>query len=482
MQSDWMKTRQTKYTLYVTVYLIVIIAVLGLANWLANQHNKSIDSTSNKQFSLSDQTVKVVKGLTKDVTITDYDKTSAFGTARDLLDRYSNLSSKLKVVYVDPDKKPQVAKAAGIRSYGQIFVDSGTKKEEAKSLTEEELTGALIRSLKSGERNACFVSGSGEHGLEDSGRTGYSAVKEALEKANYKTKTTSLIAGAPAGGAPKPPATIPLAGAAAPPVAGGTAAEVPADCTVLIVAGPKYEYPQPEVDAIKAYVEKGGRALLMLDPPLKIGKEDTQDSPGLNKLLESWGVTPEKDLALDLSGVGQIFGLSEVAPMVTSYESQPIVNDMKETATAFPLSRTLDVKSGGSAQKLFSTSENSFATSNLSSAEIKIDPKTDKKGPLTLGAAGSVKTGPKEGRFVVVGTSNWIANNILKFNGNRDLFLNMMNWLSSDEDLISIRPKEPEDRRLTLSNRQMRTIFFSSVIGLPLIVVAAGLMVWWKRR
>ena len=98
MQSEWMKTRQTKYTLYVTVYLIVIVAILGAANWLANRHYKSIDSTSNKKFSLSDQTVKVVKGLTKDVTITDYDKTSAFTTARDLLDRYSNLSSKLRVV------------------------------------------------------------------------------------------------------------------------------------------------------------------------------------------------------------------------------------------------------------------------------------------------------------------------------------------------------------------------------------------------
>src|SRR5580704_8066601 len=185
MQSDWMKTRQTKYSLYVTVYLVVIIAILGAVNWLANQHNKSYDSTSNKQFSLSDQTVKVVKGLTKDVTVTDYDKTSAFGTARDLLDRYGNLSTKLHVVYIDPDKKPQIAKAAAIRSYGQIAVDSGTKKEEAKSLTEEELTGALIRSLKSGERNVCLVSGSGEHGLEDSGRTGYSAVKEVLEKANY---------------------------------------------------------------------------------------------------------------------------------------------------------------------------------------------------------------------------------------------------------------------------------------------------------
>src|SRR5438067_13869822 len=113
MQSEWMKTRQTKYTLYVTVYLIVIVAILGAANWLGSRHNKSIDATSNKKFSLSDQTIKVVKGLTKDVTITVYDKTRAFTTSRDLLDRYANLSSKLHVVYLDPDKKPQVAKAAG---------------------------------------------------------------------------------------------------------------------------------------------------------------------------------------------------------------------------------------------------------------------------------------------------------------------------------------------------------------------------------
>jgi ABC-type uncharacterized transport system involved in gliding motility auxiliary subunit len=324
MQSEWMKTRQTKYTLYVTVYLLVIVAVLGAANWLANQHNKSIDSTSNKKFSLSDQTVKVVKGLKQDVTITDYDKTSSFGTSRDLLDRYSNLSSKLHVVYLDPDKKPQVAKAAGIRSYGQILIDSGTKKEEAKSLTEEEVTGALIRSLKSGERNVCFVSGSGEHSLEDSGRTGYSNAKEALEKSNYKTRTISLLKGGP-----KP--------------------EVPADCTILVVAGPKYEYQQPAVDAIQAYVANGGHALLMLDPPLKMGKEEMQENPGFDKMLESWGVTMNKDLALDTSGVGQIFGLSEVIPLVTTYESHAIVRDLKEVATAFPLARTLDVKSGGGA-------------------------------------------------------------------------------------------------------------------------------------
>lgn len=458
MTFHWLTARQTRYTAYLTIYLLVIMAVLGAANWLANRHNKSYDSTANKRFSLSDQTEKVVKNLKQDVKITYFDRTTDFTRARDLLDRYDNLSARLTVAYVDPDRKPQVAKAEGVRSYGSIFIDTAGKREEAKSLSEEEVTGALIRALKGGARNVCVVSGSGEHGLEDSGRSGFSSVKELLEKNNYKTRVISLLE--------KP--------------------EVPKDCTVLMVAGPRFDYVDAAVNAIRAYVENGGRALLMLDPPLKMGKEDIGENPALIKLLESWGVTPNKDLVLDTSGIGQLFGLSEVIPLVSSYESHPIVREMKEIATAFPITRSLEVKSGDktTVEKLFSTSANSFATSNLSSGEIRINPAKDKKGPLALAAAGTYRTGKEggDGRFVVVGSSGWTANNILRFNGNRDLLVNMMNWLSSDEDLISIRPKEPEDRRLNLTRRQMSNIFYSSVVGLPLAVILAGLWVWWRRR
>ncbi len=483
MNSEWLKARQTRYGAYLFTYLLVIVAILGATNWLANRHNKSFDSTSNKRFSLSDQTAKVVRGLNRDVNITYFDKTTEFSRARDLLDRYNNLSNKLHITYVDPDKKPQAAKAAGVRTYGTIFVDSGLRKEEAKSLTEEEITGALIRSLKSGERNVCFVSGSGEHGLDDSGRTGYSSAKEALEKNNYKTRTISLLQA----GAATTPAAVKLGQPGTPLAANAAKPEVPKDCTVLVVAGPKYDYTQPEVDAIKTYVENGGRALFLIDPPLKLGREDNSGSPALAAVIQTWGVTINKDLALDTSGIGQIFNLGPEVPLVTTYETQPIVRDLKEVATAFPLSRTLEVKSPakGTAEKLFSTSSNSYATVRINTPEIRIDPKTDKKGPLTLGAAGTYNsTGDKskEGRFVVVGSSNWAANNILRFNGNRDLFLNMLNWLSSDEDLISIRPKDPEDRRLNITGRQMSVLFYSSMIFLPLIVVASGFAVWWRRR
>src|SRR5579864_3056494 len=483
MNSEWMKARQTRYSAYLATYLLVIIAVLGATNWLASRHNKSFDSTANKRFSLSEQTAKVVKGLNHDVTITYFDKTTEFGRARDLLDRYNNLSNRLHITYVDPDKKPQLAKAAGVRTYGTIYVDSGVRKEEAKSLTEEEVTGALIRSLKSGERNVCFVSGSGEHGLDDSGRSGYSSVKEALEKNNYKTRTISLLQA----GSAATPAAVKL-GQPVVPAANAPKPEVPSDCTVLVVAGPKYDYTQPQVDAIKTYVQSGGRALFLIDPPLKLGREDYSGSPALATVIQSWGVTLNKDLALDTSGIGQIFGLGPEVPLVTSYESQPIVRDLKETATAFPLARTLEVKppDKGTAEKLLSTSGNSYATTRINSAEIRIDPKTDKKGPLTLAAAGTYSNPSgdksKEGRFVVVGSSSWITNYILRFNGNRDLFLNMMSWLSSDEDLISIRPKDPEDRRLNISGRQMSVLFYSSMVFLPLIVVGSGFAVWWRRR
>jgi ABC-type uncharacterized transport system involved in gliding motility auxiliary subunit len=484
MNSEWLKARQTRYGAYLFTYLVVIIAVLSATNWLANRHNKSYDATSNKRYSLSEQTAKIVKGLNRDVTVTYFDKASDFSRARDLLDRYNNLSTKLHINYVDPDKKPQIAKAAGVRTYGTIFVDSGLRKEEAKSLTEEDVTGALIRSLKSGERNVCFVSGSGEHSLDESGRSGYSSAKEALEKNNYKTRTVSLLQA----GSAATPETVKLGQAPVAPAAGAPKPEVPKDCTVLVVAGPRYDYTQPEVDAIKTYVENGGRALLLIDPPLKLGREDYSGSPALATVIQSWGVTLNKDLALDTSGIGQIFGLGPEVPLVTAYESQPIVRDLKEVATAFPLTRTLDVKSPdkGTAEKLFSTSSNSYATTRINSAEIRIDPKTDKKGPLTLAAAGTYNAAggdkSKEGRFVVVGSSNWVSNNILRFNGNRDLFLNMMNWLSSDEDLISIRPKEPEDRRLNITGRQMSALFYSSMVFLPLIVVASGMAVWFRRR
>lgn len=474
--ANWMKARQTKYAAYASMYIVVILAVLVAVNFLANRYDKSYDSTSNKQFSLSDQSKKVINGLKGDIHITYFDRDSTFAGAHNLLDRYSNMSPKVHVAYLDPVKKPQQAKAAGYSRDTTILVDSGTRKQSAKSLTEEEITGAIIRSLKTGERNACFLTGSGEHSLDDTtGGDGYGAVKSALESNNYKTRALSR-----ADILPKPePAGNNTVNLGKP--AEAAKAEIPKDCTILVVAGPREVYPQPVVDAIKAYVENGGKALIMLDPSIKLGKDDTNENTGLDAMLESWGVTLDKDLALDTSGIGRVFGIGPEVPVVTNYESQAIVNPMKDIPTAFPLVRTLDIKNTDktTVDKLFSTGENSFATTNLSSGRITLNPKTDKKGPLLLAAAGTYN---KNGRFVVVGSSTWLGNSLIRFQGNRDLFLNMMNWLSADEDLISIRPKEPSNQPLNVNAQRARMMFWLSVVFFPLAIVGIGLGTWWKRR
>lgn len=458
MSTKFLQARQTKYAAYAATYILIILAVLTTVNVLADRYNKSYDTTSNKRYSLSDQTVKIVKGVKQDATITYFAQSQRFREARDQLDLYANLSPKVHVKYVDPDKEPQLAREAGVRNYGTTIVQIGANKNEAKSLTEEGITGAFIRDLKNTTRTVCFVTGSGEHQIDNSDRSGYSRFKDLLGKEEYTAKSISLL----------------------------QSAEIPADCTVLVVAGPSGDYLQPQVDAIKKYIEGGGRALFLLDPPLKMGRSEIADNDALAGVLQAWGVTPDKNLILDLNPIGQVVGVGPQVALVTSYDSHPIVNEMKGTATGFPLSRSLEVKNADktTVSKLFSSSDTSLATEKLNSPNIDPGDPKNKKGPLAIAAAGTYNTGKEnsQGRFVVVGSSDWLANSFIGFNGNRDLALNTMNWLSSDEDLISIRPKEQDDRRITMTAAQMSWVRITSQFVFPLAVVIAGVTVWWRRR
>lgn len=458
MTTPLLKARQTKYAAYATIYILVIVSVLCVANVLADRYNKSFDATANKRYSLSDQTAKIVKGLKQDATITYYDQSTRFQQAKDTLEQYSNLSPKVHLKYVDLDKDPQVAREANVKEYGTAVVQVGSRKEAAKSMTEEGITGAFIRDLKNNTRTVCFISGSGEHQIDDADRNGYSRFKELLSKDEYETKSINLL----------------------------QKAEVPEECTVLVAGGPTSDYLQPQVDAIKNYVENGGRGFIMLDPPLKIGREEIADNDAFTNLLGSWGVTPQKNLILDLNPIGQLAGVGPQVALVTQYGPQPIVSQLKGTVTGFPITRSLEIKSSDktSVDKLFDSSDSSVATANLSSAAVNVNDPKNKKGAATIAAAGTYKTGKEnsQGRFVVVGSSSWAANSFIRFNGNSDLALNAINWLASDEDLISIRPKEREDRRITMTSAQMNWVRTTSQFLLPLVVVVAGVSVWWKRR
>src|SRR5579883_1643044 len=173
MNTSLLHARQTKYAVYLILYVLIALAILAVINVLANR------------YSLSPQTAKIVKELKQPATITYFNQSTKFQQAKDLLDEYANLSPKIHVDYADPDKKPELARAAGIKSYGTAVVKIGDRTEQAQNVTEEGITGAIIRDIKSAKRTVCFAEGSGEHRIEDSERSGYSRLKDLLSKDEY---------------------------------------------------------------------------------------------------------------------------------------------------------------------------------------------------------------------------------------------------------------------------------------------------------
>jgi len=371
-----------------------------------------------------------------------------------LLDNYSALTPRVTLRYVDPDRQPSLARQFAVRNYGTIIVAAGDRHFEAQSATEEGVTNAIVRVLK-GQKTIYFIQGHGERDLESSERAGYDRIKKQLDNENYQVKTLVLL----------------------------QKMEIPADCSLLVIAGPRNDYLPPEVETMRKYLTGGGRAMFLLDPSVEL--------MNLTKLLADWNVTVRNDLVIDENPIAQLFGTRPEMPLVIKYGSSPIVQPLARTATLFPLTRSFEIgkdyKAGVSAESLCETTADSFGVADFSSAmrEIRFRAGKDYKGPLAVAVSGTVtgSGGNKpEGRFVAVGTSSLAANAYLGFQGNRDLVMNMVNWLSADEDLISIRPQPPEMQQLRVNAQQMRRVLYLGVLGLPLLIIAAGTTIWWRRR
>jgi ABC-type uncharacterized transport system involved in gliding motility auxiliary subunit len=310
-----------------------------------------------------------------------------------------------------------------------------------------------------------FTAGHGEKDTSSSDRTGYSAISTALTSDNF---TVDKLVLAQQNG-------------------------IPADADVVVVAGPRTDFLSGEVDALKTYLGKGGKLLVMLDPVI-----DTKLSQPvlLQGLLKDWGITADDDVVVDASGMGRLIGADASIPVAASYPSHPITDNFN-LLTAYPLARSMTPIEGGSnghtAQRLVETGRQSWGETDLQSlvaGEPKLDQGKDKTGPLALAdavtaaSANAPATDPKKGeaRLVAVGDADFASNGFLGVQGNRDLFLNTINWLAQQENMISIRPRDPEDRRITLTADQERRIFFLTVLIVPGLILAAGVQTWWRRR
>jgi ABC-type uncharacterized transport system involved in gliding motility auxiliary subunit len=441
------RRRSAKLGANTTVMMVAVVAIIGFANFLGYRHHKRIDLTTEKLYSLSDQTRKVVSDLKKDVKVILFDKDDQQGLA-DQMKEYRNLSSRFTFERIDPQKNIEAAKQYKITQLGDVVVTCGDRSERPKDTTEQSIINAIIKVTRDSLKKICFVEGHGEKKLSSTNEgDGYGAVDKMLKDENYETKSINLVA----------------------------SNDVPADCDVLVLAGPKQPLFPQEASAIGRYLEKGGKAMLLIDP-------DTD--PKLDDVLHSWGIQLGNNTVVDVSGVGRFIGLGPGAPLARTYGSHPITKDFEGTMTFFPLSRSVDTipGSGASTTDLMKTSEESWAETDINSGKVAFDEGKDKRGPITLGVAATKTEGDKEARLTVIGDSDFAANQYVGVQRNGDLFMNSINWLAQDEDLISIRPKNPADRRVSMTEADQNQLFWITLVLMPLVTIGSGVYIWWKRR
>ena len=463
--------RQARYGTLAATSVLVVLGILVAINYIGARQNKRWDLTAAKQFSLSDQTRNVLAKLDAPLQILVFAEEQEFPRYRDKLKEYEYISKNVSTEYIDPAKKPTLAKQNQIQQYGTIVFNFKGRSERVTADTEQDLTNGVIKVVSGQQRKVYFTQGHGEKDTTSAEPTGYNAIAGALGHENY---TVDKLAIAQQG-------------------------SVPDDAAMVIVAGPRIDFFPPEIDALKKYLDKAGKLLLEIDPP------DKADSPPVTNLIalaHDWGVDLGNNVVVDVSGMGRMIGTDASVPVVANYPSHAITARFN-FLTAFPMARETAIIAAGVnghvAQPFIETSARSWAESDIKSllttGKVALDEGGgDKKGPIVIGAAVSAAvaaaTPPKPGddapkpetRVVVIGDSDFAANGGLGIQGNRDLFMNTLGWLSQQENLISIRPKEPDDRRITLTATQQANITWLSLLIIPACVFGTGVYTWWRRR
>ncbi|MGK7876225.1 MAG: Gldg family protein [Xenococcaceae cyanobacterium] len=506
--------RSTEAGTNALVATLAVLVILGLINFLALRYSVRVDLTENQLFTLSPQSQQILQNLQQPLKVWVFDR-DPNPADQDLLENYRRNGSNFEFEFVDPQVKIGLAREFNVQSFGDVYVEYGSKRQLVQTLnpgarlSEVKLTNAIEQIKRDRNQYIYFLQGHGERTLQaDEG--GLSQAVTSLEDKGYIVQPLNLA----------------------------ERAEVPEDATAIVVAGPKRALFEGEVKVLKDYLDQGGKLLLMLDP---------NTNPGLEPLLKDWGIELDDRLIIDASGAGNLIGLGPAIPLVTSYGNHPITEDFASGISVYPLARpigTIEVE-GVEPVALLLTNEQSWAESDLEAQELEFDPTEDIEGPFDLGVAftrtkseaegkseeeketaespepspspspdaseeneneAEVAESPEsspspspdaseenqekdkqekpESRLVVFGNSTFATNGWFEQQLNGDVFLNSVNWLASsgDEQTLSIRPKEPKNRRINLTSQQAAIIGWMALIIIPLLGFITAGATWWRRR
>ena len=486
-----MAGRRIKGELNAVLGVILLGVVLVLANYVSARHYRRLDWTSTKVYELSDRTIQTLRALRSELRITVVEIPDAavtagdvYGAVHETLDRFQAQSRMVKVEYLDPIRDPERAKILlgkyRITNFdvqtGVVIFDNGTQN---KYVTQDEIVDyemspmgrgrkmkafkgeaaflSAIMMISEKQRTVCFVKGHLEADIESFERTGFSTLSDELRRDAFKTKSIEDLA----------------------------KAGVPADCDAVLVGGPQKAWLQPEVDALEAYLGRGGRAVLLLGPAFDWGAKAFKRT-GLEEIVEKRGVKLGQNIVIDpkrMAPMGRLIWKSD------TYADHPITARMTGAPTSWPLTR--EVRAPGAAgmiaKELVTTTPDGWGESNLGSFDSdelpKFDPGTDAKGPVPVAAA--VEDTARKSRLVVFGSSAFAANSILdqESDFNRDLVVNGVSWVVGREQAsLGVAPKATEHIKLSITGSQLWTIGLIAVLLMPLGAALLGGSIWWLRR
>jgi ABC-type uncharacterized transport system involved in gliding motility auxiliary subunit len=458
----WVVRRSTRMGAHSALLLVVFVAILVMVNILVVRHPARLDLSQTGAFTLAPQTVKVLQGLQDDVKITAFFQKGSESEARfrDLLATYRHESPRIAGETIDPDTQPAPAKQYGITQYDTIVIESGGQEARIRSVSEEELTNALIRVGQKDKKRIAVLDGHGEPSITDADAAGFSQAKEALEKQGYDVSSLLLAQS-------------------------GT---IDPGFSVVIVADPQRPLLPQEISALKSYLSGGGNVLLLKGPGQKTGIEDLAAT--------ELGVTLRDDTVIDADPFSRLAGGDYTRPVVRTYGDHEIVRELG-VATAFPLARSLTFQTAKSAdvdyRALALTTQDSWGETRIEDGKARFDQGQDAQGPLDLAVAVTQKAPEPAGgdqesatphgwRAVVVGNARFATNGFLNMLGNGDLLTSSINWLAQDEDLIAIRPKEASSSPLLLTAGQQNLVFWMPVVLVPGVITVFGVTVWRRRR
>lgn len=461
---------------------LFFIGILVFVVLIAERHPWRADYTESGSYTLSEQTLNILKSLEKPISIKAFFATASpeQGKAKDLLDTYCYYDKRITYEFIDPDRQPEVAKRYEIRAYNTLVLEGYDKKQTLQTADEESITNALLKMTRKEEKKIYFLIGHGERAPENSGKEGYSTAQSALQKENYTVLPLNLLQ------QPK----------------------VPPDAAALIVAGPKKPLMTQEIESLKEYLSRGGKIMAFLDP---------FSDGGLQEFLKSHGILLGNDVIVDK--LSRVFGGSYLMPVVTEYGPHKITEGF-EVATFYSEARSVrgedEPPKGIHVEVLASTSDKAWAETDLEMLEqgqASFDEGKDQPGPVPLAVLAEIDTASpkpdeskeaqakdplesqkpgepgvkdkgdsKKALLLVVGDSDFADNTYFGLSGNGDIFLNMVNFMAEEENLITIKPREKEGRPMLLSQSQAQMVLLTVLVFVPLTVLTVGFIVYRVRR